>query len=248
MKIQKASSLQVVSPKRSLPATAESEGQESEFKAFLNKSIKNSAANPASEQELFSALIEHQVQKTNDEAAIARFEKRLARHREILEGKGARNQELSAAKFALRDLVRGKYLSKDDATNIYSLAFNSAQLDSDKNKLSSNPVSDASKAVDTSDIAFTKYSDGTSTLAPRRLGESTASTASSAFETTYYGSTGINTGEDDTADTGSYPPYTGAATTTDYAKILNAQIFEKSTNEKLLTANLASKLLDDSKD
>ncbi|NMC62193.1 MAG: hypothetical protein GYA55_03410 [SAR324 cluster bacterium] len=245
MKIQKASSLQAVNQKKILPATAESEGQESEFKAFLNKSIKNSAANPASEQELFSALIQHQVQKTNDEGAIARFEKRLARHREILEGKGARNQELSAAKFALRDLVRGKYLSKDDATNMYSLAFNSAQLDSDKNKLSSSRVSDATKAVDTSDIAFTKYSDGTSTFSLRRLGESTASTANGTFEGTYYASTGKKIEEDNTSDTGKFPPYTGAATITDYAKILNAQMSEKSTNETILTTNLTSVLLDD---
>ncbi len=150
----------------------------SDFSAFLAKSLGKSGSDTTNEESLFASLVHQGVADRKEVTSLEKFEARMEKHARILERKTGYASDEKAAKFALRDLVRGKVVSKEAATKLYSKAFAGAQLDSDLNSLSdgigengtqaSAKIIDVMKSLETKMQAFTA-SDTTLTL--RNLGE-----------------------------------------------------------------------------
>jgi hypothetical protein len=150
----------------------------SDFSAFLAKSLGKSGSDTTNEESLFASLVHQGIADRKETSSLEKFEARMEKHTRILERKAGYTSDEKAAKFALRDLVRGKMISKEEATKLYSKAFAGAQLDSDANSLSdgvggngaeaSAKVVDVMKSLETKMLAFTT-SDSSLTL--RNLGE-----------------------------------------------------------------------------
>jgi hypothetical protein len=117
-------------------AQSSSDSGSSDFGAYVTKALTKNGETDTNEEAVFSALVRHGVSSRGDSNALAKLEERMEKHARILERKVGYSSDEKAAKFALRDLVRNKLISKDEATELYSKAFSAAQLDSDTEALS----------------------------------------------------------------------------------------------------------------
>lgn len=178
MKVEKTSQRQGVTRTRAATAVDEGGGSRGDFASILKGTLERSGAKKADEEALFSSLVQDRVQKTDNIDALKKFDTRLTQHRKILAHQTGHVSEEKAAKFALRDLVRNKILSKAEATDIYSKSFAAAQLDDDAETLSDGiggPSAGltAEAAVVKAGARMAAFDSGSETVVARNLGERT---------------------------------------------------------------------------
>lgn len=152
----------------------------SDFKSMLTAALGKKGRGGVSEEDIFAALTQQRVNELATPEAIAKFETRLERHRQILNKKLPNGSEELAAKFALRDIVRNGLMTNEEARDIYSMAFSGAQLDSNKNQLSDGigtgevkSTKPISALVNQLEKIIADYVDGNRAYTERRLGERT---------------------------------------------------------------------------
>jgi len=137
MKVEKASQNQA---HRVQKRAAQNATPRADFASVLDTTLAAEESKGPSEEEIFSSLVKDRVKESQSVDAIKKFEERVDKHKKILNKLTGDESEARATKFALRDLTRRGLVTKDEATQIYSMAFNASQVDDEKDALASKPT------------------------------------------------------------------------------------------------------------
>jgi hypothetical protein len=165
--------------KSSSTNTKSSKDFESTLKALLAVDGKKQA----SEEDVFSALVQERIKSTKGDDALKKFNELLAQSKEAMKKPDGFIPVEDATKDALRKFRDSGAVSKEDADSIYSHAFAAAQLDDNKEALyddrggpgdTSVAVASMEQALLSSRTKVAAFAEGTEKFAIRSLEEASA--------------------------------------------------------------------------
>ncbi len=125
---QPAAAFEDNSTKKTDGTTTTSAASESDFAAFLQKTLQPREAGIVSEEDLFAALMEQRVAKENKEAGDLFKQKRDEMMISLRRPSGFVPME-DMAKMVMKEIVAAGKLTSDVAEKIHAEAFSAAQLD-----------------------------------------------------------------------------------------------------------------------
>lgn len=178
MKVEKASRNRAHRAER---RSAQAVTPGSDFASVLDTTIAAEESKGPSEEEIFASLVKDRVKESQSVDAIKKFEERVEKHKKILTKITGEASEERATKFALRDLTRRGLVTKDVASEMYSMAFNAAQLDDESDALAAKPTppdlrragGGSSDVLASARDLMVNYVGGTAKFSMRNVGEGT---------------------------------------------------------------------------
>lgn len=154
-----------------------------DFESTLKALLAVDGKNQASEEEVFSALVQERIKSTKGDDALKKFNELLAQSKEAMKKPDGFIPVEDATKDALRKFRDSGAVSKEDADSIYSHAFAAAQLDDNKEALfddrggpgdTSVSVASMEQALLSSRTKVSAFEAGTEKFTVRSLDEASA--------------------------------------------------------------------------
>lgn len=129
-----------------------------EFEQHIRQFLQPDSGNQVSEEQLFAALVRHEISSKSGDQALAQFESLFGQIAGSIKRPDGFFSHEEAAEGALGGLVESGLLSESQSNEIYSRSFDAAQLDGNTDTLWDSRGGENDPTVAVADLAFAAQS------------------------------------------------------------------------------------------